>query len=106
MLGQEAPVRIVSGTEGSAAFRASRRGPVEPRSGEPAAAESRALIAVAPAARSERTAATTHRSLSSFLAHLIATRADAPQTRLRRRAEPDDAICAYAATQARKNGHW
>jgi hypothetical protein len=32
-----------------------------------------------------------------FIAHLIATKAQAPQTRARRRAEPDEAISAYAA---------
>lgn len=94
-------MRIVSGIEGSAAFRASRRGTAEPRPGAPAAAESRDLIAVAPAARNEGAAVMSSRPLSSFLAHLIAMRADAPQTRLRRRAEPEDAVSAYAATRAR-----
>ena len=31
-----------------------------------------------------------------FIAHLIATKAQAPQTRTRRRAEPGEAISAYA----------
>jgi hypothetical protein len=31
-----------------------------------------------------------------FMAHLIATKAKAPQTRIRRRAEPGEAISAYA----------
>jgi hypothetical protein len=34
-----------------------------------------------------------------FLAQLIATRQQAPQTRTRRRAEPTDAVSAYAAAQ-------
>jgi hypothetical protein len=33
---------------------------------------------------------------SGFIAHLIATRAKAPQTRTRRRAEPGEAVSAYA----------
>lgn len=34
---------------------------------------------------------------AAFLAHLIATASDAPQTRQRRRAEPQDVHVAYAA---------
>jgi hypothetical protein len=41
------------------------------------------------------------RSRADFIAHLIATSAQAPQTRARRRAEPRDAVAAYAA---RNNG--
>ena len=37
---------------------------------------------------------------ADFLAHLIATRDDLPQTRVRRRAEPAEAIAAYG--RARK----
>jgi len=37
---------------------------------------------------------------AAFLAHLIATALKAPQTRPRRRAEPDDASAAYAAATA------
>ena len=41
-------------------------------------------------------------SLGAFLAHLIATRMQAPQTRARRRAEPEEAIAVYRSmTQAR-----
>lgn len=35
---------------------------------------------------------------AAFLAHLIATRAQVPQTRARRRAEPAEAIAAYRKT--------
>jgi hypothetical protein len=38
---------------------------------------------------------------ADFVAHLIATSAQAPQTRARRRANPDEAIAAYDAL-----GHW
>jgi hypothetical protein len=34
---------------------------------------------------------------AAFLAHLIATRAQAPQTRARRRAEPAEALARYRA---------
>ncbi len=35
---------------------------------------------------------------AAFLAHLIATKEQLPQTRERRRANPDEAIAAYRAT--------
>ena len=38
----------------------------------------------------------TSRPDCGFIAHLIATKAQAPQTRTRRRAEPGEAISAYA----------
>jgi hypothetical protein len=47
------------------------------------------------------TVRTTSRANADFVAHLIATSAQAPQTRARRRANPEDAIAAYDAL-----GHW
>ena len=44
--------------------------------------------------------ATSHAN-ADFVAHLIATSAQAPQTRARRRANPDEAIAAYDALD-----HW
>jgi len=41
------------------------------------------------------------RAGADFLAHLIATFAQAPQTRARRRAEPEQAVAAY-----RQVGQW
>jgi hypothetical protein len=41
------------------------------------------------------------RANADFVAHLIATSAQAPQTRARRRANADEAIAAYDAL-----GHW
>ncbi len=38
------------------------------------------------------------RPRADFLAQLIATAAQAPQTRVRRRAEPEEAIAAYDAS--------
>jgi hypothetical protein len=43
----------------------------------------------------------TGRANADFIAHLIATSAQAPQTRARRRANSEDAIAAYDAL-----GHW
>lgn len=41
------------------------------------------------------------RPRADFLAQLIATLTQAPQTRLRRRAEPEEAIAAYCASDRR-----
>ncbi|HVZ53985.1 MAG TPA: hypothetical protein VG986_18595 [Pseudolabrys sp.] len=56
--------------------------------------ESRALVLSEPRSARERPAP--YRE-STFLAHLIATREQLPQTRARRRAEPDEAVRAYQA---------
>jgi hypothetical protein len=40
---------------------------------------------------------TSGRANADFLAHLVATKQQAPQTRLRRRAEPAEASAAYGA---------
>ena len=53
------------------------------------------------AAQSAANVRTTSRANADFVAHLIATSAQAPQTRARRRANPDEAIAAYDAL-----GHW
>jgi hypothetical protein len=49
------------------------------------------------AAKSAATSRVAVRANADFVAHLIATSAQAPQTRLRRRAEPGDAVAAYGA---------
>jgi hypothetical protein len=59
--------------------------------------ESRALIAVAPARHTERSFTRTRHPAAPFLAQLIATQMQAPQTRARRRAEPEDAAAVYQA---------
>jgi hypothetical protein len=64
----------------------------------PKVSSSRALIALQPAT-SRETSVRTHPD-ARFLAHLIATDQKVPQTRERRRAEPPDAVTAYAATNA------
>jgi predicted membrane metal-binding protein len=59
------------------------------------AGEGRALVALSPAAAARRPSGS-HRH-AAFLAHLIATKGQLPQTRERRRAEPAEAIAAYRA---------
>lgn len=61
-----------------------------------AAEPSRALTVVS--AASARDSSLLTRGNAAFLAHLIATNAQAPQTRMKRRATPAEAIAAYRAT--------
>lgn len=56
---------------------------------------SRALIAVEATAPGEHAPRVTRHASSSFLAQLIATQMQAPQTRARRRAEPGEASALY-----------
>lgn len=59
--------------------------------------ESRALVAVTPAeATPDRDRPMAYRE-APFLAQLIATKSQMPQTRSRRRAEPAEALAAYRA---------
>jgi hypothetical protein len=67
----------------------------EPQASAEGQTESRALVAIAPAA--PREPLVTPRQAAPFLAHLIATQSKHPQTRLRRRAEPSEAVAAYRA---------
>jgi len=62
----------------------------------PAAAESRALVALTPPAQAAATP-TGYRQ-APFIAHLLAVKDQHAQTRQRRRAEPREAIAAYRAT--------
>ncbi|TMJ05448.1 MAG: hypothetical protein E6G97_03355 [Alphaproteobacteria bacterium] len=57
--------------------------------------ESRALIAVEAPVPSERTPRVTRHPGAAFLAQLIATQMQAPQTRARRRTEPGEATAVY-----------
>jgi len=72
-----------------------RRGASQAREEHPSKTEGRALIAIEAPAASERTPRPTRYPSASFLAQLIATHMQAPQTRARRRAEPDEAIAVY-----------
>lgn len=58
-------------------------------------AASRALVVVEPA-RAAQDRPMAYRD-APFLAHLITTNTQVPQTRSRRRAEPQDALAAYRA---------
>jgi hypothetical protein len=58
----------------------------------------RALIAVEAAIPTREAPTAGQRPYAGFLAHLIATADQLPQTRERRRAEPEDAIAAYRST--------
>ncbi len=59
---------------------------------------SRALVTLTPTAATYKPSES-HRQ-AAFLAHLIATKDQLPQTRERRRAEPAEAIAAYRAGAA------
>lgn len=63
---------------------------------------SRALVAEVTTA-AERTNVLV-RPAAAFVAQLIATAADTPQTRMLRRAEPHDAVGAYGATPMAATG--
>lgn len=52
-------------------------------------------LTVEPPHRNEGPAQFTRHPSAPFVAHLIATRMQAPQTRARRRAEPDEATAVY-----------
>jgi hypothetical protein len=56
-----------------------------------------ALVPLFPAVRPDAEVPSGSRARADFVAHLIATSAQVPQTRARRRAEPGDAVAAYAA---------
>lgn len=60
---------------------------------------SRALVVVAQASPRAVEGGHCNRPDAPFLAQLIATKQDLPQTRERRRAEPSDAIAAYMAAK-------
>jgi len=63
---------------------------------------SRALVVVAPT--ETRHAALRPSRAAPFLAQLIATRAQAPQTRAHRRAEPAEAIACYRSVAGMMKG--
>ena len=54
-----------------------------------------ALVPVAPILRDAQPLRAGQRANADFIAHLIATSAQAPQTRARRRAESEEALAAY-----------
>jgi hypothetical protein len=66
---------------------------------------SSALVPIAFSKPCAETSTCLHRPRADFLAHLIATVAQAPQTRTRRRAEPDEAVAIYDAIERRPAVH-
>ena len=66
----------------------------------PAPDRSRALVVVQPVPRVEPARIGSNRPSASFLAQLIAVAQQAPQTRVRRRAEPAQAIGTYRVANA------
>jgi hypothetical protein len=65
---------------------------------EPTGSESRALVALDPL--QDRPGNTAGYRYAPFVAQLVATKDQHPQTRERRRAEPNDALAAYRAVAA------
>jgi hypothetical protein len=92
-------MRVESGKQASSSRSgaAPRDAKLAPAEHEP---ESRALVVTEPTAVQ---APTVNYRQAAFLAHLIATKDQCPQTRQRRRAEPADAIAAYRTVQAITN---
>ena len=91
----------IGGIGTSAATLRTRHGPAARYEPDAPATESRALIPVAAPAPGDRPAAPTRRPLAAFLAHLIATQTQAPQTRVRRRAEPAEVLATYGIASVR-----
>lgn len=60
-----------------------------------------AMVMVSPPTASEEPLLARRWTSASYLAHLIATRNGLPQTRERRRAQPEEATAAYAAALER-----
>jgi hypothetical protein len=79
----------------SVGLRSSRGEPSQTAADESIECESRAVVAIRPVAPIELTRVARPYPLASFLAHLIAVRERAPQTRRRGRTSPADASAAY-----------
>jgi hypothetical protein len=92
-------MRIVDFT--GAQFRQRHPGvsaPEEP--GESTGSESRALVALDPL--QDRSGCQAGHRYAPFVAHLVATKDQHPQTRERRRVDPSEALAAYRAAAALK----
>jgi hypothetical protein len=90
----------ISGIGATAIGPTPRRTAASQRAPQAAAAEGRALVAITPAPQAERSWTRTRHPGAPFLAQLIATQMQAPQTRVRRRAAPAEAIALYRAATA------
>ena len=87
----------IAGVGGAPISATTRRSTPEAPEAGASQTGSRALIAIEAPRPSERTTPSARRPNAAFLAQLIATQMQAPQTRVRRRAEPEEAIAIYAA---------
>jgi hypothetical protein len=91
-------MQIVSvGGFGTRNASAPRRNRTDRRQAALTPTQSRALIAVEATASNERPVPSSRYPAAAFLAHLIATHQQAPQTRARRRGDLSEAVAAYAA---------
>ena len=88
-------MRIVGVGGGTVTPATTRRNASEVLKEQAPDTESRALITIEAPAVGERTPRMTRHPSASFVAQLIATHMQAPQTRARRRAEPEEAIAVY-----------
>ena len=88
-------MRIIGASGSNISARAARRGSTETSAPDAPKTESRALVAIEAPARTEHAPRATRHPAAGFLAQLIATQMQAPQTRARRRAEPQDATAIY-----------
>jgi hypothetical protein len=89
-------MRPVGGARGPSAAGTERREmPAPANASVSAAAEARALVPTRAATRESDGPTAGQRPYAGFLAHLIATAGQLPQTRQHRRAEPEDAIAVY-----------
>jgi hypothetical protein len=88
-------MRIVGAGGPAVSFPSARRATGMQREAQAPEAEVRALVPVGAAAASDRSPAMSRHPAAPFLAQLIATQMQAPQTRARRRAEPDEVIAVY-----------
>ena len=95
-----APVEGIRRTVAAPVGAGIRRNAPPNSDGAAAVNASRALIAVEPIVPGAGAPMSSRRPAASFLAHLIATAQQAPQTRQRRRVDPDIAIMSYRAAAA------
>ena len=96
----EPTARIRSALPG-APQAADRSSTAAERPDRPAAPAQLPAIAMTPVEGCSRASS---RPAATFLAHLIATKAQMPQTRARRRAEPDAAAAIYARASGASRG--
>jgi hypothetical protein len=89
----------IEGVNGSPRVRYGAARDTEPAGEQPAQPEaSRAVIPLRPVVAAPERPAANPRPCAGFLAQLIATAGQLPQTRERRRADPEDAVAAYQST--------